>query len=183
MMKIFKRIICFLLLFVSIGVFSACSPKGDSGSSGGGNDLSQNDNNSGGDETQEEVYVAYTSSEILALGSEFVGEFFEEFEIDTTDEELFDDNISEMKILFLNASKMIKKISEMTNLPYGYCVNGQALNAEEYSGKPNQVARFYAIFSDEDDNGNASVRLRFGFSYDGLDVSLDYDYYDILISE
>ena len=204
-MKKFKRILCFLLMFVTMGFFVACSkgepktPSGDdsemsqeqgggSGESSGGNEgggSGESGTESGGDEDTEdepqEVYVPYTSNEIMLIGSNFVDGYFDEFEADSTDEDLFDDNIDEMRVLFLNASKMIKKVSEIQGLVFGACMKGAELTLDSYEGKPNAVARFYVNFSQEDANGNSSVRIRILFSYKDLSVDYDYDYYEMLI--
>ena len=199
-MKNLKRIICFLLMIVTLGFFSACSSEKNpppaenppsienGGGSSGGN---ENGGGTSGDESEEpedepeeepeEVYVSYTSSEILTVGSNFVSDFFNGFRVNTTDDDLFDDNVGDMKILFLNTSKMIKTISEIQNLPYGYCVGGKAVTLDEYEGKVNKAERFYAKFSEEDSDGNSSVKLRVAFSYNELDYDYDYVYYDVLI--
>ncbi len=197
-MKNLKRILCFLLMIVSIGFFSACSSEKTPPSTenppsidnGGGSSGGSEGDNGGGEtpsedepevEEPEEVYVAYTSSEIMMVGSNFVADFFNAFRVNSTDEDLFDDNVGEMKILILNTSKMIETISEIQNLPYGYCVTGKPVTLEEYDGKVNKVERFYAKFVAEDVNGNSNVKLRIAFSYNGLDYDYDYVYYDVSI--
>lgn len=216
-MKKLKRIICFLLMIVSIGFFSACS-KSETPPPGGGspetennggtngeeennndenddNENNNNDNNDNGESGEsgdgdnedeendepQEVYVPYTSSEIMLVGSEFVGEFFNSYETDLTDENLFDDNIESMKILFLNASKMLKTISEIRNLPFNYCVKGKPVELENYEEQPNMVDRFEGTFSGDDANGNSSVKLKMAFSYNEKNVTYTYDYYEFFI--
>ena len=192
-MKYLKKLVCFLLMMVTIS-FCACSksenqpstpeppPSIEDGNGLGGDEDNENsdDNNENDNETQE-VYVPYTSSEIMAVGANFVSDFFNEFEADLTDEDLFDDNINDAKILFLNASEMIKTLSEFDNMPYGYCVRGKAVTLDEYEGQPNKVERFYATFSPDNADGYSSVKLRIAFSYNELDVDYDYVYYDILV--
>ncbi|MBR3885793.1 MAG: hypothetical protein IKJ33_05000 [Clostridia bacterium] len=201
-MKHFKRIICLLLMFVTMSVFVACSKgetpppqtstppppvEGNGGPNVEDNNNNDNENNNEDNNTEEEedepqeVYVPYTSSEIMMVGSTFVGDFFNGVQANLEDENLFDDNLSEMKNLFLNTSKMIKTIAEIENLPYGYCVNGKAVILDEYEGKTNKVERFYATFSPDDEGGYSSVKLRIAFSYNGLDSAYDYVYYDIFI--
>lgn len=192
-MKNFKRILCFLLMFITFGFFSACSsekapPEIESPPAiedGGGSNDEDNGGESSEDEDQddepEEVYVSYTSNEIMMVGSNFVADFFNALKVNSNDEDLFDDNINEMKILFLNTSKMIKSISEIKNLPYGYCAAGKPVTLDEYDEKVNKAERFYAKFSAEDSDGNSSVKLRIAFSYNGLDYSYDYVFYDIFI--
>lgn len=200
-MKSLKRILCFILMFVTLGFFTACSKsetppatKGPEISQGGGGEETPGEDTGSGEEQEpevgpsdepsdepEEVYVPYTSSEIMLLGSNFINGYLDEFEADESDEELFDDNINEMRVLFLNASKMIKSVSRIENLTYGACLQGNVLTLDDYNGKPNAVAKFYITFSEEDAEGNSSVRIRLLFSYNGLDVSYDYDYYEMLI--
>lgn len=195
-MKNFKRILCFLLMFVTIGFFTACSkgetpPSGgdDSGFSQGGGESGGGSSGTGpsepggsGDENEpEEVYVPYSSSEIMMVGSNFVDAYFDEFEADTSDENLFDDNINEMKVLFLNASKMLKYVSQMEDLTFGACMKGFDLTVDDDYEKPNAVAKFYVTYNEENSDGDASVRIRILFSYKELDVKYNYDYYDILI--
>lgn len=197
-MKSFKRILCFILMFVTLGFFTACSKGGTppptkepeisqgGGASGGesesgGNEEPSEEPEQEPEEEPEEVYVPYTSSEIMLLGSSFVDRYLDEFEVNKTDEEMFDDNIDEMRILFLNASKMIKYISGIDNLTYGACMQGNVLSLDDYNGKPNAVAKFYVNFLADDAEGNSSVRIRLLFSYNGLNVSYDYDYYEMLI--
>lgn len=188
-MKNLRRIICFLMMIVSLSFFTACSkdqtppPEIGTGTEqdGGSGDGSEE---SGGEEDngdEQEVYVPYTSNEIMNAGSVLLSEFFNEYEADLTDEDLFDDNIDNIKMLFLNTSKMITAVSQIDNLPYGYCVRGNAEELVDYTGKPNKVERFDATFKAEDSNGNSSVKLKIVFSYNELDVDYTYDYYDILI--
>ena len=207
MKKIFKRIICFLLMFVTVGFFASCS-KGETppptesgpsteengGSGGNNNDAGNEDDNDSdddpsdepgedddGDEDVEEVYVPYTSNEIMLVGSKFVTDFFKETNANLEDDDLFDDNINDSKILFINTASMLSKMTTIENLPFGYCISGKSVTLNDYTGKPNKVERFYATFTPDDVNGNASVRIRFAFSYNELDVGLNYDYYNILI--
>ena len=194
-MKNFKRILCFLMVFMSIGFFMACSKSetpstsetpGTSqggGETGGGNSEPGNSEpgDSGSGDESEEVYVPYTSSEIMMLGSNFVDAYFDEFEADLTDEDLFDDNINEMKYLFLNASKMVKYVSQMEDLTFGACMKGFELNLDDWQGKPNAVAKFYVTYTGDNSDGVSSVRIRILFSYDELNVDYNYDYYDVLI--
>lgn len=198
-MKNLKRILCFLLMVVSFGFFSACSSEKNppatetppsiengGGSESGGENSGGDNGESGEDggqegEEPEEVYVAYTSSEVMMVGSNFVADFFNAFKVNSSDQDLFDDNVGEMKILFLNTSKMIKTVSETENLPYGYCATGKSVSLEEYDGKVNKVERFYAKFIPEDVDGKSSVKLRIAFSYNELDYEYDYVYYDVLI--
>ena len=196
-MKNLKRILCFLLMFITFGFFSACSSEKtppvtetppaieDGGGSNGENNGNDNGGESGEDEGEndepEEVYVSYTSSEVMMVGSNFVTDFFNALKVNASDDSKFDDNIGEMKILFLNTSKMIKSISEIENLPYGYCAAGKPVTLDEYEGKVNKAERFYAKFSAEDLDGNSSVKLRIAFSYNELDYAYDYVYYDIFI--
>ncbi len=185
-MKNFRRVLCFLLMFVTIGFFTACSksenPPGgsdDSGlSSGGGSEDSGSGDSGGG---SEEVYVAYTSSEIMLLGANFVESYFDDFEADTNDENLFDDNVDEMKVLLLNATKMIEYVSEIEDLTFGVRLKGSVLELDDYQGKPNAVAKFYVTETSENSDGNASVRITILFSHDSKSVEYSYDYYDILI--
>jgi hypothetical protein len=196
-MKKLKRILCFLLIVLSFGFFSACSSGktppadnpppidnggGSGGENGGGGNVEPGENDDPEEEPEEpEVYVAYTSNEIMMVGSNFVADFFNAFKVNSTDQDLFDDNVGEMKILFLNTSKMIKSVSEIDNLPYGYCVTGKPVTLDEYNGKVNKVERFYAKFTPENSDGESSVKLRIAFSYNELDYDYDYVYYDVLI--
>ena len=174
-MKNFKRIFCFLLMFVTIGFFSACSKEkspsniGDDseisqggGQSGGNNgDSGSGDNDEGG---SQEVYVPYTSKEIMSVGSKFIEGFFDDFEVDLTDEDLFDDNVNEARILILNTTKMLDYVSQIEDLRYGAFLKGNELVLDDYQGKPNAVSKFYVTFSDEDTNGNSSVKMKIVFS-------------------
>ena len=172
-------------MFVTIGFFSACSKGENLPPNNNDTDLSQGgegsgEEDSGSGDAPQEVYVPYTSSEIMMAGANIVDGFFADFEINTTDEEMFDDNIGEDKILFLNASKMLKVVSQIENLTFGACLKGKTLT-EPLDGKPNAVSKFYVTFAEEDSNGFSSVKLRILFAYNGLDVTYDYDYYDFLI--
>lgn len=187
-MKKFRRLICFLLVLVSLSFFSACSkeeknPQNETSpeiESGGG--ITGGDNIEEEDEDEpQEVYVPYSASEIMVAGSNLVSTFYNDYEVGLAENDSFDDNIESMKVVFLNASKMIKKTSGFDNLPFGYCVRGKSVVLENYEEKPNKIERFDANFITEDLNGNSSVKLKIVFSYEGQDVQYRYDYYDILI--
>ena len=192
-MKKLKRIICFLLIIPFIFVLSAC--KKDNNSSGGGkNETEQNGGNGGNEddgkkdekpddnpEPEPEPYVAYTSSEIIMLGSKLVGGFFDNFSADLNDEDYFDDTIIERKTMFKNSAIMLEKISEINNLRFGSIYSGTSLDAED-SLLPNSVKKFSVLFKDEDENGDSSVAIKIQFGYKNLDERYDYKYYYYEIS-
>ena len=168
-MKNIKRIICFLLMIVSVSFFSACSKSDNSVPETGGSEIEENGGSGGGstesggeddgDEEQDD-YVPYTSNEIMIIGANLLSKFFNEYEADLSNDDLFDDNVYNMKPLFLNGAKMITAISEMENLPYGYCVKGSVEELDDYTKSPNKVERFDASFKSEDVNGYSSVKFK-----------------------
>ena len=181
-MKGLKRILCFLLIFVAVVGVSACSSK-EASPSNNDSGLSQGGGN--GAETQippeEEVYVAYSSNEIMGLGEDYLTEFFGAVEDNVLGGGFADENIAGMKVLFLNASKMINNISSVDDLPYGRCVKGKELTLDDYTKKPNAVNKFLAKFTPEDSDGNSSLSLKIIFSYKDEDTDFTYDYYDFTI--
>lgn len=178
-MKVLRKVLCFLFLVVITASGFACSSKSDTSSSdsesgqSGGNDTPQN--------TPTEVYVPYTASEIMGLGSEYLDEFFGEVETDLGGGDSADVILSGMKVLYLNASKMMKNISEFEGLLYNSCVRGSALEVGDDSEKPNRVEKFIVTFSGDDSDGNSKVNIKIQFSYKSKDKDWNYDYYEFLI--
>ena len=88
-----------------------------------------------------------------------------------------------LKVLFLNASKMLKEISDFNDLINGYTYFGNELDLDDEWETPNSVVRFYYAFGVEDGNGDSNVKIRIVFGYDDEDTdnTYSYDYYDFLI--
>lgn len=174
-MKVLKKLICLLMVIVSLGTISACSKNDDVT-----NDQPEK-NQGGGNNGTQEVYVSYTASEIMSVGSEFVYDFFDAVEEGGFDESVEDLNLLKMKVLFLNASKMLEEISEFEDLENGYTKIGNELVLLESDG-PNSVKRFYYWFGAEDENGNSNVKIRIIFGYNGdQNAAYSYDFYEFLI--
>ena len=173
-MRFIKRLICFIMIFVSIGAFSACS-KSD-------NSADQPEiNQGGGNEGGQTNYVSYTANEIIVLGSEFVFDFFESVDEGGFGKPVEDMNLLKMKVLFLNASKMINEVSNLDNLVSGYPLMGNEVDLSDDLSGPNSVKRFNFAFMAEDQDGNSNVKIRIVFGYNGVSETYGYDYYDFLI--
>ena len=177
-MKTLKKLFCFLLIFAFCFSFSACTKGGNTGG-GGDKNIEQNDDNKNGDNKPEE-YVPLNSSDIILLGADMSQKFLTDFSSDLTDSDKFDDNIEKHKILFLNASQMLKKINDIKNLSFEVGVKGEMIEQAQ-ENKPNMVNKFYINYIPEDANGNASVEIKIIFSFKDLSVENTYDYYYFLI--
>ncbi len=176
-MRKIKQILSLMLAFVIVFAFGACSKKETPPPANNNPGTEQ-----GGGNGAEEVYVPYSSSEIMSLGSNYVDDFFADFEVDLTDEVYFDDNINGVKSWFGGASNILESLSDLEGLTYGKTLQGSELEISDYANNANRALRFLARFSDEDVDGNAKVEISVIFDFKNLDNMLNYDFYYFVIN-
>lgn len=178
-MKSLKKFFCLLLMIVLIVPIVACSKNKSNGDDKNKTDIEQKDDGKK-DDNKEEEYVPLKAGDIVFLGAKLSEKFFNDFSVNLTDDDKFDDNIEQNKEMFLNASQMLKNIKEFKDIPYDRSVKGEVLSQENLE-KPNMVDKFYIVFTPEDESGNSSVEIKIILSYKDSDVDYKYDYYYFLI--
>lgn len=179
-MKFIKKFICLTLMFSLFLMLPACAsdkkPNSNNDSTVKNDDSNKKDDDKGDDDNSE--YIPLNSTDMLLLGSNFTSEFFSASAY--SEDNNFNDFILKNEILFVNASKMLKNLTEFDNLIFNCILGGYEIEVQNKENV-NAVVKLNINFIKEDVDGNSSLEVKILFGMSSGTAELNYEFYDFLI--
>lgn len=180
-MKLLKKLICLVLMFSLFLTLPACA-SGKQPSSGSDSSIKNEDSNKkddkNNDDDKPEEYIPLSSTDMLLLGYNLTNSFFNVSAFSEDND--FGEFIIKNEILFINASRMLKNLSEFEDLIFNCILGGYEI---EIQSKQNvsAVIKLNINFAKEDDEGNSSLKVKVLFGTSDKNTDLNYEFYDFLI--